>query len=310
MSGVRGFFVCLSVIALSACGGGGGAVPGVPSSSAASPLISAGTLLAGPAANFMDSADSFSFTANAVVTSAAATNAAQVRLATDSTGKTRFLTLNVPLGNGASYVHTFDLATAKAGSGPLLGFIGVNDGTMFPDGSTQHGIVLDPSLSFSSYGFWVNVQSFDATTGETGALGGIAFGNLTPASGMPTTGSASYSGRTVGAAVDGTTQSLLAGTVNINANFGAMSVSGTFVINDVTSGIPTSFATLTMPATAIAPGAGGAYNGTLVGALPGGAVTGSAVQGHFYGPQANETAGTWSAKNSVTTAVGGFGAKR
>jgi hypothetical protein len=315
MSGARRLIACLAVIALSACGGGGGgggSMQTTPSSSV--PLIASGTFLTGPGGNFTEQAISFSFNGASFGLGAFALNNAQMSLTADSTGRTRFLTLNIPVPNG-QYMHTFDLASATAGTGPLGGFIHVRDGTTFPDGRSQHALILDPSLNFSTYGLWVNVQSFNGTTGGQGATGVIAFGNTTPTAGLPHSGSATYAGRTVGAAANGISQSILAGTVNLNVNFGAMTVGGTFAINDVTSGTATPWATLMMPSTNIASvpfalGPAGTYIGTLTGSLPTGAVTSSTVQGHFTGPQANETVGTWSANDNRTHAVGAFGAKR
>jgi hypothetical protein len=304
----------LVALTLSSCGGGGGGGGGSAGMPTPPSPIPAGTFLAGTGGNFNDSAASLSFTGFNVTSSTSTSNGAQISLSTDpTTGQARFLNLNVPTGSGSNYVHTFDLSTAVATNSLLPGFVGVKDGAPFIDGSSPNTIILDQTLTFSSFGIWVNVQSVSFNTGtnvttENGAAGAIAFGSMTPAAGIPISGNATYSGRALGISSTTNSQSLLAGTVTLNANFTAMTINGTLNLNDVTNGI--AFANLTMPSTSIASGAGGAYNGTLTGSLPTGAVTSSAVNGHFYGPVANETAGTFAATDGTTHVVGGFGAKK
>jgi hypothetical protein len=311
MRNISTFITGLAVIALTGCGGGGGGGSGgmapPPPPGSASSLVAPGTFLAGPGGNFTDSADSETFSGNTVTSASNSASGAQVGLMTDaSTGKTRFLSLNIPLGDGSTYSHTFDLAGAVAGSGPSAGLIAMQEGAL-GNGLFQNTLILDPSLTFSTYGIWLNEQQ----GGAAGATGAIAFGNMTPAAGIPTSGSATYSGKTLGTALNLAqgSASILTGTATFNANFTTMMITGNLNLNDVTNNVP--FANLTMPATNIAAGSGGAYNGTLTGMLPdNNPVATSDVHGHFNGPTANETSGTWSAANSNWRALGAYGAKR
>jgi hypothetical protein len=307
MGGFRGLTTCLALVALSACsgGGGGGSVTATSTPAPAPPPASV---------SLLDSGDSLSFANGAFTSGSSSPDGAQVTLTADANGNARFITLDIPLRGATSYNHTFDLASAlQANPGsPLAGFILIRDGVQLADRSFPNNLVLDPTLNFSSYGLWVNVQAVDATGHESGAVGAIAFGNMTPVSGLPSSGSATYTGKTIGAAITGTSQSLLAGAVSLNADFGLMKIGGTLTVNDITSGTPTPWGTLTLAPTAILPVTGGAYGGinNLSGNIPGGAVATSSLNGHFYGPAANETAGTWSVANSTTHAVGAYGAAR
>jgi hypothetical protein len=311
MRNISTFITGLAVIALTGCGGGGGgggsgSMGTPPPPGSASSLVAPGTFLAGPGGSFTDAADSLTFNGSSVTSASNSASGAQIGLTTDpSTGKTRFLSLNIPLGDGSTYSHTFDVAGAFAGSGPSAGLIAMEEGTL-SNGTVQNTLILDPSLTFSTYGIWLNAQS--STAGATGA---IAFGNMTPAAGIPTSGSATYSGKTLGTALNLAqgTASVLTGTATFNANFTTMMISGNLNLNDVTNNV--AFANLSMPATNIAASAGGPYNGSLTGTLPdGNPVASSDVHGQFNGPTANETSGTWSAANSNWRALGGFGAKK
>jgi hypothetical protein len=302
MSRLGTLVISLGLAALTGCGGGGG---GRPSSMAPPPPQNI---------TFNGASDSVSFTFNAAQLSNTTSNGAQVTVSPDDNGNARFITLNIPTGGGTSFSRTFDLATAVQTdpAGPIPGFITMNLGVLVPSGAPANILILDDTLNFASFGFWQHFDFIDGTGNSSGAMGGIAFGNATPVSGLPNNGSATFTGRTIGGAVDGTTRSLLAGTVSLTANFGQMTMGGTFTVNNVTSGTAVPWGNFTLAPTAIAASAGGPYGGinTLSGTIPGGAITNSSLNGQFFGPAAQETAGTWSVFNSTTHAVGAYGAAR
>ncbi|HJT06026.1 MAG TPA: transferrin-binding protein-like solute binding protein [Stellaceae bacterium] len=311
MGGIQGllrwFATSFALAGLAACGGGGGGGGG--SSAMAVPPPPA-------TATFTPSQNSLSFANNAFTSASSDSDGGQITLTADAMGRARFITLNIPLRGAASYNHTFDLSTAVLGTGSFAGFALVRDGGTLPDGSMPNNLILDldPNLSFSVYGLWLNVRSADASGHETGAVGGVAFGNLTPIGSLPTAGTATYTGRTIGAAITGTSSSFLTGTVSLSADFTHMTIGGSFNINAVTGPTSTTpWGSFTLPSTGIvATGGSYTYGGinNLTGTIPGGALTGSSLNGHFYGPTGEETAGTWSVSSSTTQAVGAFGAKR
>jgi hypothetical protein len=316
MDGQKGLAKTLVIgaasVALASCGGGGGGgstmtvtVPAV----AAAPVIPAGTFLGSGNSGTVSggSTDNLNITfapTNALFTVTAGNNSpngAQVTLTTDTTtGQTRFLQLSVPVANG-TFTDTFDLSTAVT-LNPIAAQVNVGGSA-----SGESTIAFDPTLNFAVYGVW-------ATGNTSGSLGGFAVGSLTPAAAItPSLGTATYTGGVLGEAVNNAATSnnlsILSGTFTLNANFGSMSVNGTFNINDATKGV--TFANLTMPSTSIGSGAGGPFTGTLSGNLEdGNPATMSDVNGHFFGPTANETAGTFSVSNTNWTAIGAFGGKK
>jgi hypothetical protein len=305
--------ISISLLALSACGGGGSSSSS--SSSPPPPLIPAGTFLAAPGTTCTGSActgpeASYTFTGGgAFGTGSSSAGGAQVTLTTDGTGKTSRVSINVPAGSG-NYSHTFDLTnTGVRDTGPFAGFISAQD-IVNSDGTFRNQIILDPNLTYSSYGFWTNIP-VSSGAGSTGAL---AFGQLTPTANIPKTGSLTYTGNTIGSMIDGTTTTPLVGTESLTANFGATTpnVTGTFNINTVApSGATTHWTNLAISV----PGASivnSTYAGTVTGSITSG--TGSVsgpINGTFNGPTAQETAGTWSVSDGASIhAVGGYGAKR
>ncbi len=301
---------CVSLLTLSACGGGGGGGGSSPASPPP-PLIPPGTFLAAPGANCTGSActgpeSSVSFTNPGVFGSGTSSaTGAQVTIATDATGKASTVTINVPAPGGGFYTHPFDLTTTGvAGTGPFAGFISAFDGVN-ADGSRRNQILLDPNLTYSSYGLWTNIP----TSAAAGATGALAFGQLTPASNVPINGTFSYSGKTIGAMVDGTKSTPLIGSETLTANFTNMNLTGSFSLSTVAaSGATTPWTTLNIsPAANIM---SGAYTGTVTGSISSGTVSGP-INGKFYGPTAQETAGTWSVSDGANIhAIGGYGAKR
>jgi hypothetical protein len=155
-------------------------------------------------------------------------------------------------------------------------------------------------LNYAAYGLWV---SDDAAT--AGRAGTFAFGSLTPTASVPATGSATFNGTTmgVGGATSGSTVYALQGNAQIIANFATQSVTANLT-NLSTQNISTN-ATGSLPnlsgTSAIS---GNAYAGTIAGT----GLTGT-INGNFYGPAAQETAGVWQASGGGNAWIGSYGAK-
>ncbi len=175
-------------------------------------------------------------------------------------------------------------------------------------------------LTYSNFGQW-----------QKGARGLVTAGPLviqmfaggtapTAAAQMPVMGSASYKGKV---AIVGTAAGQLYegdSQINLAANFGTKSISGTVAATPVTNSI-TQLPAGNLNALAVN-GAfvGNAFTGsvtTLAGPAVGAAnplavsagVTGT-TSGKFYGPSANEVTGTLSLNAGTTNVIGSFGAKR
>ena len=158
-------------------------------------------------------------------------------------------------------------------------------------------------LAFSSFGAW---NTNNTTPGVQGGFGVIASGQDTPVGAMPTSGNASYTGATTGFVQTSATsaETRIRGTATVTASFGTGAITSAF-------NIPGQFAFS---------GNGNIVSGTntYTGSTSTTSVTNSALpaamlgdlRGAFYGPAAQETAGTWTLKGGQAQAMGAFGAKR
>ena len=190
---------------------------------------------------------------------------------------------------------------AKTGRGHIAEMLGAVSA-----GQTTQDFVLDnDTLNNAAFGLVSDQASTDA----------FAFGVPTPQQNVPTTGEATYSGRTIGAGTDGSgTQFAFTGKAQIDANFatGAISTNlSDFNTQSVATGV-------TAPHVPDLSGSGnftspGSYTFGLgsegkVGGVPVWLGQGS---GRLFGPNGEETAGVWSAQDSSDniTVQGSFGAK-
>jgi len=171
-------------------------------------------------------------------------------------------------------------------------------------------------LIYSTYGYFVDSRPSGSDTQYTYSAFGT--GIPTPSVQMPNTGSATYSGGTVGYVAVGTSAASFSGTASLTANFSSGSISG------ILSGLTTSLSGVTMGNISLS-------NATISGTgFSGGTATGSITQsaitttstgsfaGGFNGANAAEVAGTYAMNNSAdsyhgslpVSLVGSFGAKK
>jgi hypothetical protein len=155
-------------------------------------------------------------------------------------------------------------------------------------------------LNYAAYGLWAS-----GDTATAGRAGTFAFGNLTPTASVPATGSATFNGTTigVGAATSGSTVYALQGTAQIIANFATQSVT-TNLTNLGTKNIWTNAVGSLPNLSGTSTISGNAYAGTIAGT----GLTGT-INGNFYGPAAQETAGVWQASGGGNAWIGSYGAK-
>jgi hypothetical protein len=281
-----------ALLTVSACGGGGGSGPGptiVPFV-----IQPAGTTVTYP----INSASVA--TTNGVVTGSRIDQpgaGGTFTVTTDGSGNVSAVQFNVATPTSNFTLTNNNINPTLGGLNLLANIlysVNTNPGSTGYFRSGGNGV----SLSYSSYGGWAS------NDGGTGLFGVFAFGSMTPPASMPVTGTATYSGSTIGIAASATNSYAFNGTVQLQANF-ANSTVGTTVSNlqfqDTVSNTVTSQPNLTGSATIT----GNQYSGTL----SGGTLIGTST-GTFYGPAANETAGVWRAAGGGLTAVGSYGATR
>ena len=174
---------------------------------------------------------------------------------------------------------------------------------IFSGGAGSHGFAF-VDLSYSMYGAWA---ANDSNTGSDGRFGAIAFGVQTQPASMPT-GSATYNGQALGMGMTGTSAFAFTGDAQVIANFAGNSVTTAFsnlVTRDLNTNALGSLPTLSGTSTIVTAPTGNAYSVSISG---GGFI--GAVDGNFYGPNAEETAGVFQAEDGTTMVIGSYGAKK
>jgi hypothetical protein len=175
-------------------------------------------------------------------------------------------------------------------------------------------------MSYAALGVWeVDTQNPQITPGVTEGnihLGTFMTGFETPASGMPTSGAAFYSGtkNVAGVVITDSAGKLdraaLLGDATLAANFGTGVITGSFANMTATNSaaVQSPWNNVSVSAS-IAAGTSRFSGSTAATSTPAGAfaVSGSAtgrIDGGFYGPTANELGAVWSIKDAGTVAVG------
>lgn len=297
---------------LGACGGGGGGQAGVvrPSTpapvfaTAATPTLaqSLGTAvpLAGNAVTVTTAAGTTTVASRNDVSSARTIDSASqvtLRFSVAGTERTAILDPSAPppIGGPSNGVGVPVLTAQHA------------DGTVFNADSNAG------TLDYASFGYW----SFQPTNAQGAATGPAVMqsysgGRETPLTNIPTAGTATYTGRTLGFGTSAGTSFFMAGNVLLNADFAVNSRT----VNGTIAGITTSpLGATTLDSIVLSGGtiSGNGFAGTAT-AFNGGLTLGSGpFAGKFFGPTAGEVAGQWSFQNPVGSpainAVGSFGAK-
>ncbi len=299
-----------AVFSVTACSGGGGA-GGVTVSAPASPQQPAPSATKGPTANFQTANSTITYqpaSATVVVPNAGSAGAmtaasgkgGTITLTLDANGNLTSTVFNIPAPTGPAFGTTdsdfsFSVWTTQPAAQPdvasfLHQVFGIPQHAPYGDTSaflfTQWAGTK--SLSSSAYGIW----GLSDTTGSAGPAGTYAFGNLTPPAAVPATGTATFTGSTIGVGSVNGAILALQGDAQIVANFAGQSVTTNFT-NLSTQNISAK-ATGSLPdLTGISTLAGNAYSGPI----SGGGLTGT-VNGNFYGSATQETAGVWQAFRS------------
>jgi hypothetical protein len=169
--------------------------------------------------------------------------------------------------------------------------------------TTGDAVLALNDLSASSFGPWA-VKTGDTTW----QIGAVAFGTPTPVANMPMMGTATYNGTTSGIHTSAAASSRIDGRATIGVDFAGMTAATSFTNLRTVSGrtLPDVGGTAQI--------SGNRYSGNVSGSF---SMFGT-VQGTFYGPAAEETAGTWAVQGkpfggilSPTESItAGFGARR
>ena len=173
-------------------------------------------------------------------------------------------------------------------------------------------------LDYAVLGAWNLNDTADNNFTNTGFF---IFGYQTPPAGMPTSGTATYSGtgNVYGEVVapnasGGATAATLTGDGSLTANFGTGGITGTLSnMNANYNGANSSWNTVTITG-AINAGASTFNGATSTSAASSttyglGAGASGTVRGGFYGPTAQEVAAVWTLSDGTKSAFGVFGAK-
>jgi hypothetical protein len=231
-----------------------------------------------------------------------------VRITTSADGKLSTLVFSLPLGGanhdapvGLTLADPIQLAQLASILKPIYGPNPTGDDYVL--GLSQSAGAQ--TLSSSAFGLWATSYETDKNGNGAGRAYAFAFGNLTPASSMPATGSATYNGTTTGLGGGGGDNSVYAlqGKAQIVANFSAQSVA-TSLTNLTTQNIYTNAMSSLPDLTGTSTISGNAYSGPIAGT----GFSGS-IKGNFFGPAAQETAGVWQASGGGSTWLGSYGAK-
>jgi len=177
-------------------------------------------------------------------------------------------------------------------------------------GATNAALVANP------YALGWNYQSFGAWNGHgatgNGAILANSFGLPTPASAVPASGTATFTGKSAGYYISPSGHGAIsAAELTVSANFSARSLgfatSGTTIAHDIKA--PAAAPHLNLSGSFTYSAGANAFAGTVTNA--GGTMSGRS-DGRFYGPAAQELGGVFSLRSStsVETFTGAYGAKR
>lgn len=160
-------------------------------------------------------------------------------------------------------------------------------------------------LDYTHFGVWDSRVVNDALVQVSHEGGAFHQGFETKSDNMPGTGSATYTGEMVGIVSSGGQVNDIAGQVSMNADFGTNKTNGSID----TGG---SFNDITLASGNIS---GNSFSGqakTDASSVAGSFATGTSgnYQGRFYGPSADEAAGSFLIKSGSDFAAGGFGGSK
>lgn len=233
-------------------------------------------------------------------------------------------------GAGCQYITQYNLAVPSANIDTTRTIPGDLANSSTSDVTTFNGPVQNTydilhiqtyGLSYTAFGQWASTKGALLVPDTVGAF---AYGYQTPVTAMPTIGTATYSNTggvvggvfiPLGGGISGTDVS---GDVSLTANFATGSVNGAFTNMKVDSGAQTAAWNNVSVAANIASGTSTFSGATAATSAPANnayalkASATGAINGGFYGPNAEELGAVWTLSNNDGTgsAIGTVGARK
>ncbi len=227
--------------------------------------------------------------------------------------------------------------SAAASPGATLTVVGAPGNTtsfqlVIPSINVNANFTSGESITANSSGWtwgysYVIAGSWAQGSGNSGLLQSnstYSFGYETPVSGMPTTGTAQFSGLASGFVYQASNSTILDtevdGKANLSVNFSSGQVTGSLTQMQQWNGVPYSAAPAYLPwndvslNANIAPGTNRFSGSTAATSAPGtsfslaGSATGH-VDGAFYGPAAQNLGAVWSLSDGSKSVIGALAAK-
>lgn len=307
-------FIPLSILSASVllvgCGGGGSSVKSVVSVPVAPTTITTNSpVLLDAITNEVDyTATVVAVPPRALSVGPGVTSQTSVaNLTYDSSGNLSKLVISTPSSSSGSSI-SWDVAS----SAPIRLVPGFSDQVVLEDiGKTVAVVLIDPQASAWDY------QSFGAwRTGfgtGTGVIGGVSAGFKTNGAEVPVVGSATFTGKLLGAYVNAAGgASFVEGAVSVTSDFAARSLAFTTSSTNeynLSNGATFEASSLNMAGTLTYNPGVNSFSGIVT--TPGAALSGTAT-GAFYGPEAEELGGVFNLKGATQpeSYSGSFGAKQ
>jgi hypothetical protein len=203
-----------------------------------------------------------------------------------------------------------------SGSGGYYCYYGCPQVLFGSVGDKSMGVDMDAAaasdLNWTTYGTW---WANDHATG-TATQGAFVTGYKTPDGSVPTMGTATYNGATVGQVYSAINIPIvgaveLSGDVTLQANFANGSIAGNLTNMYVGGSVPWNSVSLVG---AISGGVNYFSGTTAAASAPAGywsmdSLATGAFTGMFFGPSAEELGAVWTLQDGSRTAIGAFGAK-
>ncbi|HEY0164472.1 MAG TPA: transferrin-binding protein-like solute binding protein [Sphingomicrobium sp.] len=314
---IKLYAASLLITSLAACGGGGSGIGFIPAPPPPPPPPPAGATIGAPATAIMPNASLLPIATIGGPTIQAHTSTVFPLLQTTIFGSTTEVIADAAtMSGGATLTFTAPGSTVSLDvENPEVGLLNANL-TASPTGLYEAAIgssantflaLADPAtsnLSWTTYGYWATGGNGISVTTQ------FVTGYQTPTSSVPTTGSATYLGSTVGESYGpGNAYHNLSGDAALQANFATGAMTGTMnLVSNGFEGDIDPFNSVSLVGTI----SGGNFGGTTaVTSSPAGALGANATgtfTGLFFGPNAQELGAVWTLFDGTASAVGSIGA--
>ncbi|QIE41153.1 transferrin-binding protein-like solute binding protein [Rhodobacteraceae bacterium SC52] len=190
------------------------------------------------------------------------------------------------------------------------------DGTTFNISTDSGAFLIQPFASYTAnpmeyavYGGWAKTaNAADGSTASDKIRFG-SFGSATPAASMPSSGPATYTGKSIGIASVTSGSGALIGFTSSDVTVATPDFNSVTIDSTNTTFSSLNANTLTNP-DSLDFNATGTISGTGFTASPTNAGRTGSVNGQFYGPSAEEVGGTFGISGSNVVYGGAFGAKK